>query len=181
MTKKFSAAHFHPYSLWAVDTQGPRFYNNEAKFIIDSRTGDKYLNEDLATIRYKCFLLSLGTPLVHAIAAIIKVIFNLLKLAFLYDFWKTADETNKENKAGYHFTNRALDAGTNLLHIAFTPIAILLLECSALYGIIMPRNGRKLYANLERFTYGDFVLAPCFQPEPEAHLLGGDIGQQNAF
>ncbi len=181
MTSKLSYEHFHPYSLWAVDKSGPAFYNGKKRFIVDSRTGDKYLNEDLPVIWLKCFLLSVGTPIVHAVAAVVKIVFNLLKLISLYDFWKKIDDSNKENKANYNFTKRSLDAGSNILNIVFAPIAVILLEFAALYGMITPRDGRKLYASLERLTYGHFVLAPCFQPEPEEHLLGGDINQQNAF
>ena len=181
MTTKLSYNHFHPYSLWTVDKTGPAFYNGKKQFIIDSRTGDRYLNEDLPVIWFKCFLLSVGTPIIHTMAAIVKVVFNLLKLISFYDFWKTIDDSSKENKANYNLTKRSFDAGSNVLNIVFAPIAVLLLEFAALYGMIMPRGGRKLYASLERFTYGTFVLAPCFQPEPEEHLLGGDVRQQNAF
>lgn len=181
MTKKLSLKHFHPYSIWATDQTGPYFYNGKKKFIVDSSTGDKYLNENSPVIWFKCFLLAVGTPIVHAMAAIVKVIFNLLKLISFYDFWKTIEDDNKENKSDYNLAKRTLDAGSNVINILFAPIAVLLLECSALYGLIMPRDGRKLYASFERFTYGHFVLAPCFQPEPEKHLLGGDLNQQNVF
>lgn len=178
MTSNFSYKHFHPYSIWTVDENSPRFYNGKKAFIIDSYTGDKYFNEDLSVIRRKCFLLALGTPIVHTMGAIVNIVYNLLKLISLYDFWKPLDDENQEN---YDLTMRLLDAGVNVFNIVFAPIAVLLLEFSALYGMIMPYDGRKLYASLERFTYGDFVLAPCFQPEPKEHLLGGDIRQQNAF
>lgn len=181
MTKKFSWEHFHPYSLWTEDTGRPTFYNGKKRFIVDSRTQDKYLNEDLWVIRFKCFLLTFGTPMVHTIAAIVKIVFNVLKLISLYDFLKSIDDSHKENTSTYHFSTRLFDAGTNLQQIVFAPIAVILLEVAALYGMIMPRDGRKLYANLERLTYGHFVLAPCFQPEPEKHLFSGDLNQQNAF
>jgi hypothetical protein len=94
-------------------------------------------------------------------------------------FWKDL-ETN-DNKTNYNLTTRLLDAGRDLFHLFFAPIGAALLELSAVIGLIAPRDGRKLYASTERFTYGHFVLAPCFQPEPTEHLFGGDINKANAF
>ena len=54
-------------------------------------------------------------------------------------------------------------------------------ELAALYGCIRPYDGRKLYATIERAMYGDSVLAPCFQPSPTSHALGGDINRKDVF
>lgn len=174
--------HFHLYSLFKEDTNKnfPVFSNAKKRYIVDSRTGDKYLNEDLSVIRFKCALLTLGTPIVHTLAAIAHMVYNLVKLLSFYHFWKTLNDV-KENQSGDSLEKRSLDVKSDVFHILFAPINILLLEFSALYGVLMPHNGRKLYANLEAFAYGDFVLAPCFQPEPETHLLGGDMDMQNAW
>lgn len=67
------------------------------------------------------------------------------------------------------------------MRILVTPLSIIGLELAAIYGLFRPYDGRKLYASLEREIYGDFVLAPCFQPDPQYHALGGDINQKNAF
>ena len=67
------------------------------------------------------------------------------------------------------------------MRIIATPVSILGLELAAIYGIFQPYDGRKLYASFERATYGNFILAPCFQPDPKYHALGGDINEKDAF
>ena len=52
---------------------------------------------------------------------------------------------------------------------------------AAVYGLALPNNGKKLYATLERFAFGDFVLAPCFQPRATSHLFGGDIEEEDQW
>ncbi len=182
MTRILSKDHFHPYSLFTEDTDknAPVFCNGEKAYIVDSRTGDKYLNEDLCVIRFKCALLTIGTPIVHTIAAVTHMLYNAVKLLSFYHFWKTLDDV-KENQSDYGLNQRVSDAKSDAFHILFAPINILLLECAALYGMLLPHNGRKLYASLETFAYGSFVLAPCFQPKPDTHLLGGDMDMQNAW
>jgi len=67
------------------------------------------------------------------------------------------------------------------LRIVATPLVLVALELSALYGIFRPYDGRKLYASFERMQYNHWILAPCFQPSPTNHLLGGDAKKQNAY
>ena len=77
--------------------------------------------------------------------------------------------------------NKLADAGKDSLRIVAAPFSILGLELAALYGLIRPYDGRKMYATIERAMYGNPILAPCFQPEPERHAFGGDINERNAF
>lgn len=180
MSKKITLNHFRLFSDWDVDVSGDKFYSGKPKFIIDTSTGDKYFNEDKDVIWFKCALLTLGTPLVHAVAAIVTALANLARLITFYHFWKTLDD-KKDHKATYDFGTRFLDAGRDVFHVLFAPISVVLLELSAVIGLFSPRDGRKLYASTERFTYGHFVLAPCFQPEPEQHLFGGNVNYANAW
>ncbi len=181
MSSKMTWEHFRLCSFWTVAHDTKKYKNSsEPMYIIDSQTGDRYFNEDTDVIRFKCALLTFGTPIVHTLAAIAHIAYNLIKLLSFYHFWKTLDNNNYENPE-YNLKQRSLDAGEDLFHILFAPINILLLEFAALYGIIMPHDGRKLYASLERFAFDDSVLAPCFQPDPQEHLFGGDITVQNTF
>lgn len=81
----------------------------------------------------------------------------------------------------YNLKGRIISAGGDLLRIVATPISLIGLELSAIYGIFNPFDGRKLYASFERATYGKHILAPCFQPDPEKHLFGGDMSQKDAW
>jgi hypothetical protein len=179
--RKLTLKHFNPYSLWAEDkNSSSKFYNGASQYIVDTSTGDKYLNEDRGVIWFKCALLTLGTPFVHTIAAVVLTVINLVKLLSFYHFWKEL-ENNEYGTKDYNFQRRCLDAGTDLLRIILAPISVILLELAAVWGMIAPRDGRKLYASTEQLTYGHFVIAPCFQPEPKEHLFGGDIYAANAF
>lgn len=171
--------HFKPYSIWEVEQDGSVYTNSEPKYIKDTSTSERYLNESSSVIRFKCALLVLGTPIVHTIASILHIAYNLAKLFSFYHFWKSQDE--KQEKTDYNLNERAHDLGMDVFHIFFAPLNVLYLTLSALYGIFRPHDGRKLYASGERFAYGQPILAPCFQPEPEAHLFGSDINSQNGL
>jgi hypothetical protein len=88
---------------------------------------------------------------------------------------------DKDCDRQYSFQERLKDAGKDLLRVVTTPIALVGLELAAIYGIFNPYDGRKLYASIERAQYGNFILAPCFQPDPRYHALGGDPAVRNAF
>ena len=181
---------FNPINKWAPEVNGSTWGHFEyrdgkehwissgvPRFIVDLTTKKKYLNEDLSTIRIKSFLLTLGTPFVHPIAAICAIAYKTLKVVSLYHFWK-ARETELQCS---RISSALKETGIDLLKIIAAPLTVIGLELAAIYGIFRPLDGRKLYASMERAEYGDFVLAPCFQPAPTQHAFGGDINQQNAF
>ncbi len=174
---------FIPINNWVFDPEclesPPSFENNfgsDIPFILDGNTGRRYLNESQEVVRLKCFLLILGTPLVHPIRSVINISYNILKFTTLSHFW-----TEKEGEKAYSFKGRLYDASHDLLKIVATPIALLGLELAAIYGVIQPYEGRKLYATLERATYGHSILAPCFQPDPSYHLFGGAINEKDSW
>ena len=68
----------------------------------------------------------------------------------------------------------SVDLIKNIAQLVLAPVCVVLLELSALYGLVCPYNGRKLFANLERFKDGGYVSAPCFQP-----LIFGDKKRAN--
>lgn len=172
---------FQPVNNWKTDLDGEKYsccqdHNRHAKFLIDQTTNRRYFNESKRVVGFKCFLLMLGTPFVHPIASIINVAYRILKLVSLSHFW-----IEKDGETKYSFKERLADAGKDILRIVATPVSIVGLELAALYGWFRPYDGRKLYASIERATYGNFILAPCFQPDPKYHALGGDINQKDAF
>lgn len=170
---------FCPVNTWVVDYNGPRYTCgccNAPINLIDKTTNRVYLNESHIIVRVKCLALTLGTPIVHAVASVLNVAQRVLKLAVGFHFWAPC-----ENEKTYSFSARAAEAGKDLLRIVCTPFAYIGLEFAALYGVIMPYDGRKLYATIERAMYESFILAPCFQPKPTSHLFGGDINKKDVF
>jgi hypothetical protein len=87
MAKKVTWNHFRPYSIWTEEENGSKYYNGRSQYIVDTSTGDKYFNEDREIIWCKCILLTLGTPMVHAVAAIVTIVANLARLLTFYHFW----------------------------------------------------------------------------------------------
>jgi len=167
---------FLPINSWTPDVDGPRWCENGSpQFLIDQSTNRRYWNEPKGVVGTKAFLLTLGTPFVHAIAATINAAEKCLKLISLSHFWMPADP------GATHFKARLLEAKTDLLQLIATPFAVLGLELAALYGVFRPYDGRKLYASIERAVYGHFILAPCFQPNPQSHAFGGDPRMRGAF
>lgn len=149
---------------WEPDIHGPSWVNYDSEapdipaFLIDQSTGRKYWNESLIVVSFKCLLLTLGTPIIHTIAAVISVVYRIFKILILPE-----------------------DAGEQALKLLATPFAVIGLELAAIYGIFNPYDGRKLYASIERALYSRHLLAPCFQPDPQFHFFGGDPNQRDAF
>ena len=171
--------HFCLTNIWTEDSTGPKFkYQPKfCKWIIDKSTEDKYLNEDIGSIREKCAALSIGTTFVHTIAGIPNIIIRIVRLISFYNFWK-----KMKNTSSYDFWTRAKDAGLDLLRIITQPVAIIGLQLSAIYGIFRPHDGRKLYASIERAQYGRDILAPCFQPRRRRTFFGEEIaGNREAW
>jgi hypothetical protein len=168
---------FHPVNSWKPDEHGQKWSgSNEPAYLIDRTTGRRYFNESQGVVRFKCLLLTLGTPIVHTAASIINVAYRILKLVTLSHFWAP-----KKEESRYDFKARLTDAGKDVLRIVATPFSLLGLELASIYGVFRPYDGRKLYASIERATYGNFILAPCFQPEPTRHALGGDVKEKDAW
>jgi len=78
---------FQPINKWKVDKDGPKFYNGNPQHLIDQTTGRKYFNESPGVVSFKCFLVTLGTPIVHGIASLLNVAWRILKLVTLSHFW----------------------------------------------------------------------------------------------
>lgn len=154
---------FHPVNQWKVHHPNVGdFIDFTYSVLIDETTSREYSNESKECVSEKCQKLTLATPIVHSIASCINIAYRIVRLVTLSHFWWGL---NKE--APYSLKERTKEAGKDLLRIFTTPFAFIGLELAAIYGIFSPYNGRKLYATIERAQYGNSVLAPCFQPDPE--------------
>src|SRR4051812_8475141 len=96
---------FQTVNRWYVDTDGEKFdccnhHRGTPKFIIDADTGKKYLNESIEVIREKCFLIALGTPLVHIPCGAANIAYRVAKLISGYHFWSCSGENkNPSNRS----------------------------------------------------------------------------------
>jgi len=162
---------FQPLNIWEVDTNGKQWPKGGAKFLVDTSTGRKYLKEDTSLIRKKCAALVLGTLVIQSVTAILNIATRVFAIVKLLCFWQ----------GELTFKARLLETRDHFLKIIATPFALIGMLFASMYGVIRPYDGRKLYASMERLAYDRAVLAPCFQPNPTHHLLGGKIDGQNVW
>lgn len=181
---------FQPINSWRIDKEGEKFTESDIdsedslledqesgsleipKYIIDETTGKKYLNESQCTIRRKCFGLAIGTPIAHIPCGLLNIGYRIDKFITGSFHWWTGIVDDSSDP---------LDPIADGCRIIAQPLAIIGLELSAIYGIINPYDGRKLYASIEKAEYGRPILAPCFQPNPEEHFFGGDINTRDQY
>ncbi|OGN56385.1 MAG: hypothetical protein A3D96_05270 [Chlamydiae bacterium RIFCSPHIGHO2_12_FULL_44_59] len=141
---------------------------------VDLSNGDQYWEDNPYITRLKCLGLVAATPILHAIGLVLNLANRIAKIVSFAHFWHSSSDH-------YSLSEKSWSFGKDLLRIAFSPIIYIGLELSALYGLILPDNGRKLYATFERCAYGKELLAPCFQPYATRHLGGGVPGKRNEW
>ena len=107
-------------------------------------------------IRSMCLFTSFGV--IPALTCVFNLIARMVILVSGYSFWRGLDTTTP-----YNFKERFIDALHNLTALLATPLTFIALECAAMYGMIHPSDGRKLYASIERLSFL-FVGLLSFQP-----------------
>jgi xanthosine utilization system XapX-like protein len=175
---------FQPlFNGWEVadPKQGLWDNSNESRFIVDKPTGRLYTNESKNVVRFKCFWITLGNPLVHVVASFINVVYRIVLLITFSHFRGDKKDANNKIIPNYPFKARLIDAGIDLLRIKSTPLSLIALPLASLFGLLRPYDGRKLYASIERAIYGRPILAPCFQPNPTHHFFGGKITAKDQY
>jgi hypothetical protein len=157
----------------------------------DGTTQRRYWFQENNILRFKCFLLVLWAPLNH----LAKTGERVFRLVTAYHFRKVKfikNTFNPKQIRPYPLLDRVQKQGSDLLKILATPVLVSCLVFSALYGVIIPKDGRKLYASFERLFFSKCKMkaidllsrkpaltAPCFQPEATHHALGGDTNNGN--
>jgi len=142
------------------------YFDGSPRLITDEETGDQYLNETDSTIRWKGLALIPGSLLIRT------VLFP---------------EVLAKRLAAMTYGHKPLK---QLLLILFYFPIVFMMFLSAIYTVISPHDGRKMYASWERLLTDDLEVdldrrelsAPCFQPRffgdgspgYSGHLFGGD-------
>lgn len=175
--------HFNPISTWS-------FHKSR---IVDVSNGDEYCNDSRKTVRLKCAALFAATFVVQTIGLLLNLLNRIAKIISFAQLWKPSQEK-------YPFKARLCEWAKDLLVVVLTPLILVGMILSSLCGATLsPYNGRKLYASFERLAYSggyqlfavnvyaygrdpqNYLIAPCFQPSPKAHLGGGDLSKSNAW
>lgn len=137
------AGDFCPLNTWVEMDNG----------VVDLSTGREYLLQSRSNLRGKCLLLSFGTPFVQTPFLLLSTAIRVSRVLTGFHFWSGCGHRP------YQFQIRLQNAAKDLLLVATVPIALLGLELAALYGILRPYDGRKLYATLERAQYAELAIS----------------------
>lgn len=194
--KKFelSFSSFLSGGNWDVADRGDKFVDTgKPKWTIDSLTGDIYLNQPTAWLRFKLSVLTgfLAGVIGNSISLTINAAYRVLKVVSGSHFWLPISyiDQNLDN-GSYHFKNRCVAFAKDIARIVATPFAWLGLFFASWRGALdprenAPRDGAKIFSSIEIAMYGGtrdngcFAWAPCYQPYATIHGLGGDIN--NAY
>jgi hypothetical protein len=158
---QLTAQHFFICSEWQ------EIKYNGCYVMKDCSTNELYNGDDLMTIRRKCVLLIVSSPISQSLAIFYKMLHLLCKLV-------TVDAFSSNAQANLNFIQKCNLFLINILHFLVMPLVIVMLDLALLYGIFFPLDGRKLYNSLFLFFYEDTItrelsyptafLAPCFKP-----------------
>lgn len=174
-------SHFNPINKWSIGDYE----------IVDMSTKDVYCDDSKRTVRFKCAALFAASFLIQPIGLTLNLLNRISKIASFAHLWNPSEEK-------YHFKARIAEWGKDILVVVSTPLILVGMFFSALYGATLsPYDGRKLYASFERFAYSGgyqffnlsyydktlhtHLMAPCFQPNPTAHVGGGDLGEKDVW
>lgn len=150
----------------------------------DLSTKKNYLYQSKTTLRIKCLALIVWTVAAHAIRNCMR----LFSMVTLYKDLRDFDDNILPLKSRIKMLPK------DALRVLASPALVLALEASAFYAQLNPFDGRKLYASCERLAHENFGMvgvdlfgrtpaycAPCFQPNPTHHGLGGDVRDGEAW
>jgi hypothetical protein len=153
--------------------EGIHYYDQSRQFYtMDKTTGNFYKDDLNKTLRWKLFLLSLGTFTVNLAAVIVHSVVRLIKLVTLYEF------LNPHNSWATAVKKYAQD----LITLICSPLILACIQITAMLGTITPmKNGpkdaRKIYGVGEAilFSNSNWRLANCFRSKPEKHYAAFDL------
>jgi hypothetical protein len=169
--RKIYCSHFFPCTQFCNQFEGigDGFFVTKIK---DLSNGDLYALD--SQIRLKCLALATLGIIAQTLFALLNLINRIAKIVSFAHFWYPSQEE-------LSFGEKIWSFGKDVLRVLFAPFIFVMMELAALYGIIEPLNGRKLYAALERVSYGDGKLAPCFQPRATHHFYRGNLNDPDAW
>lgn len=121
---------FSPLNRWEEKEGQEQDDCWEQSYSIDKTTNRQYWQQGEGTLWVKCALLLPWTALSH----IYLIAKRLIHFVSLYHFWHPKNDP-------YCLTARVKEQTKDLFKIAATPLLILCLEISALYGLINPYDG----------------------------------------
>lgn len=180
MSSKFSNTvelkHLMPTLFWPLKYEYTKIPVSRIK---DPTTNLLFLKDSRLLVSFKFLVLTAAVAIYHSFLAALQILFETYKLFCNLTKLFTDDKKNRS----MHKDNIL----KNVLNIIIAPLMVILLEITAIIGIILPLNCRKIYGSIERFMSLNFevhkhynlsmiqqhdfhignkaILAPCFQPK----------------
>lgn len=181
-------SHFRPTFLW------PKKYETTEiphRTVLDKTSELLFLNDPRELVHIKCILLSIFVPIFHGALSVLQILFSIGKLGL--DIKRTIIEGPTK------FYDNLHNVLKDLIKIILAPLLVIILELTAIVGMILPLNARKIFGSIERLMVNEFevhkfwnsryinndkfqegnkaVLAPCFQP----HMFYDDSLETDNF
>ena len=190
--ESISVKDFHPWNTWKRSYERCTIGNDrEWRDIHRDTTTDRiYLYQSKEVLREKHGALLVWTVVAH----VIKIAKRTLSILTLNQLTIPKQTDTKKWCILHRIKQGMIKSCKDVLKIALTPILVVSLEGAAFYGLFNPYDGRKLYASFERLAHSKFKMegidifdrtpalcAPCFQPNPTHHAMGGDIANGEAW
>lgn len=164
---------FCPWNRWEKDSSEHVFGNGECtecpkhtpQMVRDMTTGRLYFNDPPSVLRLKGIGMFLFSAILHPTTLICNIAFRLFKIMTFYHFWRGIFEEDEFGaKKPYGLQGRLQHFVGDCLRIGLAPALLAGLFLSAIYMLIMPKDGKKLYATLVQAEYGRPILEPCLHP-----------------
>lgn len=107
----------------------------------------------------KSLFLAFMSPFVHPVLSISNICYRLFNIATFQHF-------RKNHEDGYSFKAKLLDTGKDAAIILAQPFALIALAITAIAGTIFPKQGLKLYFNIENAIYNRPILSQIVNYRP---------------
>jgi hypothetical protein len=155
---------FYPVTQWKEKKPLPIIGGMHV--LVDQATGKEYKYKPVSVVWGQCLGLALATIPVQLVSAVVSNIKTAGRIfsgdqhigrhPYPPTSWRNIAYAilGKELPKDRHVKERLQD----LARIIFSPAAVVLLQLSAFYGIVAPRNGYKLYCAIETLLHGSPLL-----------------------
>lgn len=140
---------------------GPAEYemtSSEAEYLRD-KTANRLYHNFIVGLRLHLIFSMARTAVYDTAIVVMQICFRALKLVSFAYFW-----IGKKDESSYSLKGRLNDIANDIVKSLKSPFILLAQELSAMYGMINPEDGRKLYASLQRLILPKEHLYAVLQP-----------------
>jgi len=151
--RAISWRHFQPINTWTpcAEQKG----SSDPTCIMDMSTREAYSYISKKELRKDFFSMIVKTPRDH-VSFVAQRVFRLITFYHYHSKIRTPP-----------WRQRVRMAKDDVLDILKPPLSLIFFEIAAIYALISPNNGRKLFASIDRVFYSPPIISLC----PEKHRV----------